>query len=488
MKRIGRGTKYSEVYIVKSKENNEKRAIKVFEKEGIRGLFDKCFGEGSIEDAIKQYIDKILKYTENMKKIEEETKCANTVVHFYEYFNNEDEFAIVMELCDENLKTMFLNESRGSFNTFNTEKIKEILIQLNNTFKIMNNYKIYKKNIKLENFLIKYDNEDKTKYLIKLVDYYYSKDIEVTDIGFVKYFYAPEIFTGEEYDEKCDLWSLGVLIYYLYFKKLPYPGKTPIALINNIKNLGQTNLQKTGNFDFDDLITKLLVFDKKKRISWNEYFKHPFFTENLKYLPNNNININDNKNNEKENQINKEDGKNIENKNIIELKNELIKEKEKNKFLEKELCEEKNKNKNLEEVISKLKNEIENLKENEKLKNISINGTEKESLFNIIIDKEKEIKELKDKLSRFPFELEKGEKLMVINFKSFNEEMENYSIICKNTDIFNKIENKLYEEYAEYYDTVNIFKVNGNRINKNKSLELNQINNNDTIIIESLDI
>ena len=142
---------------------------------------------------------------------------------------------------------------------------------------------------------------------------------------------------------------------------------------------------------------------------------------------------------EKENQIKKEDCKNNENKNIIELKNWLIKEKEKNKNLEKELCDKKNKNKNLEEVISKLENEIENLKENEKLKNISTNGTEKESLFNIILDKEKEIKELKEKLSRFPFELEKGEKLMVINFKSFNEELQNYSIFCKKNDIFNKI-------------------------------------------------
>ena len=77
---------------------------------------------------------------------------------------------------------------------------------------------------------------------------------------------------------------------------------------------------------------------------------------------------------------------------------------------------------------------------------------------------------------------------MVINFKSFDKKLENYSIICKNTDIFNKIENKLYEEYPEYDDTVNIFKVNGKQIKKSKSLEFNQIKNNDTITIESLDI
>ena len=187
--------------------------------------------EDSIEDAIKSYIDKILKYKENMKKIEEETKCTNSVVNFYEYFNTEDEFSIVMELCDDELSTMLLNKSCSSFNTFNIEKIKEILIQLNNTFKKINEYKIYK-NIKLENFLIKYDNKYKSKFLIKLVDYYYSKDYELSEVGFSNhsYFYAPEILMGEEYDEKSDLWNMGVFIYYLYFKKYPYTCRSILAL------------------------------------------------------------------------------------------------------------------------------------------------------------------------------------------------------------------------------------------------------------------
>ena len=35
---------------------------------------------------------------------------------------------------------------------------------------------------------------------------------------------------GEEYDEKSDLWNMGVFIYYLYFKKYPYTCRSILAL------------------------------------------------------------------------------------------------------------------------------------------------------------------------------------------------------------------------------------------------------------------
>jgi len=102
----------------------------------------------------------------------------------------------------------------------------------------------------------------------------------------------------------------------------------------------------------------------------------------------------------------------------------------------------------------------------------------KEDLFKIILQKDKEINDLKIKLSRFPFELNEGEKLMIINFISVNQEI-NYSIICKNTQRFNEIENKLYDVYPKYSENENYFIVRGQRVIKNKTLEENHIENND---------
>ena len=112
----------------------------------------------------------------------------------------------------------------------------------------------------------------------------------------------------------------------------------------------------------------------------------------------------------------------------------------------------------------------------------------KEELFKIIIEKERELKELKLELSRYPIELKDGEKLMTVNFTTVDSKIQNYSIICKNTEIFNIIETKLYKDYKEYYDTENFFTVNGKKIHKYKTLDENNIHNNNIVILNIIDI
>ena len=56
--------------------------------------------------------------------------------------------------------------------------------------------------------------------------------------------------------------------------------KSDLALINHINNKGQKYFKKSKNEDFDNLISKLLIADPKERISWEQYFKHPFLTQN----------------------------------------------------------------------------------------------------------------------------------------------------------------------------------------------------------------
>jgi len=83
---------------------------------------------------------------------------------------------------------------------------------------------------------------------------------------------APEILKNEgvnkEYDEKCDLWSIGVIIYELYFKRPPFNGNNGTTILNLIKNQGKKLLEKTGFYQLDDLIRKLLIEDPIKRLNW----------------------------------------------------------------------------------------------------------------------------------------------------------------------------------------------------------------------------
>ena len=50
---------------------------------------------------------------------------------------------------------------------------------------------------------------------------------------------------------------------------------------------------------------------------------------------------------------------------------------------------------------------------------------EKESLMKKILEKDREISQLKEKLLMYPFELKDGEKLMTVNFVPFDKKIQN---------------------------------------------------------------
>lgn len=160
---------------------------------------------------------------------------------------------------------------------------------------------------------------------------------------------------------------------------------------------------------------------------------------------------------------------------ILELEIKLAEEKSKNKALMQEIV-------HLEDYIKTLKEELSAYENNLKNKSqISFNGDVKAEeimkLVNQISQKDEEIKELRTNIT---FNLKKGEKLISVIFISVDQKI-HYSIICKNTDIFTNVENKLYDEYPEYRETENYFMVSGQKVNKYKSLEENKIVNSSII-------
>ena len=71
------------------------------------------------------------------------------------------------------------------------------------------------------------------------------------------------------YNYKCDLWSLGILIYEILFKETPYKGNTSVTLLKNIKRTKKGSLRKTEINQLDDLINNLLEKDLNKRLTWD---------------------------------------------------------------------------------------------------------------------------------------------------------------------------------------------------------------------------
>ena len=100
---------------------------------------------------------------------------------------------------------------------------------------------------------------------------------------------SPEILKGELFNNKSDIWSLGILIYYMLYKKYPFNGENDYNLLNNI--ISNQNIElNSENEELNNLFKRMLKIDFNERISFEEYFNHPFFKQNKDQFPQFNFN------------------------------------------------------------------------------------------------------------------------------------------------------------------------------------------------------
>ena len=210
-------------------------------------------------------IDKIKNELNTMNKIDSKysLKC-------YETFNSLSEMHIILEYCQDNL----FDKMKSFVETSKIYYIKKIFNQLMEVYQILHKNNVIIRELKPEKILIKYTNQDETEFDIKLSDYSYSKELSDEEVTHTKIgnstYIAPEISAGEDYTNKCDLWSIGILGYILYFGEIPF--------FKTLKNL-ENDCKIKEDYNLEDLIKKLLKLDPEKRISWEEFFNHNFFKQ-----------------------------------------------------------------------------------------------------------------------------------------------------------------------------------------------------------------
>ena len=202
-------------------------------------------------------------------------------VKLYNHFEDNEKLYLIMELTSNvNLYNFIQNNKNQKIKT--KEMIKKIIIQVIEIIKYLHSLDIIYRDIKPENILLDKD------YNVKLCDYgwasYLSKGQFCSAYCGTPEYVSPEVIKKYPYNEKVDIWGIGVLIFELVFGYPPFTSNFNEDRFNNIKE-GKINWPKDLNdMELKDLIEKILKVNPKDRISLDEIEKHQWLFDTYKKM------------------------------------------------------------------------------------------------------------------------------------------------------------------------------------------------------------
>lgn len=248
-----------------------------------KGAFGTVFQATRKSDG-KTYAIKVINIAKMDKKTIQSTlneiRILSSVVHpnivgYKEAFleKNDTEMCIVMEyvgggdlagkIADCKKRKMHLNE----------EVIWKYLIQTLIGLKVLHEMKIIHRDIKSANLFLSTDFET-----IKLGDLNVAKvaknDLAQTQIG-TPYYLAPEIWNNQIYTYKCDIFSLGVVLYEMAALAVPFEAYSIAELCKKITKGVFNKIPSRYSEDLYSIIKAMLIKDPKQRPSTEQLLAHP---------------------------------------------------------------------------------------------------------------------------------------------------------------------------------------------------------------------
>ena len=251
------------------------------------------------------------------------------IMKLYEFFEDDKSYYMVSEFCDQG----DLFDKMKKLNWMTEIVVKFLMEQVLNAIAYLHSKGVIHGDIKLENIMLyttsksarerftminkqlSYDprlqneinnsyreggdNRDASSKTIKMVNEMLNYEIKLIDFGCSKIFTrhgerksgiigtsiycSPEVI-DDLYDEKCDEWSCGILMYLLLCGEPPFDGETDKEIFEKIKkcdyDFSRPQFKNVSN-NCKDLIKKLLEPKISRRIKAKDALKHPFFTESF---------------------------------------------------------------------------------------------------------------------------------------------------------------------------------------------------------------
>ena len=256
-KNLGKGG-YGKVFQVRQKMTNKLFACKKLSKMNINNLIK-----------FRREIDILMKMDHP------------NIIKLYDVFESQNSLYLIMEECyggelfDRILKRIERNDM------YTEKEACEIIQQVMGAIEYCHNQGIVHRDLKPENLLYLKEGTEINNPL-KIIDFGLSQDLNIKKILSSKvgtaYYVSPEILQGK-YNEKCDVWSAGVILYVLLSGEPPFNGPSDGVIYSKIKQLKFNFPEKKWNKiskEAKDLLSRMLV-PESERFSASQVLNHPWF-------------------------------------------------------------------------------------------------------------------------------------------------------------------------------------------------------------------
>ena len=232
-----------------------------------------------VQDMNQKEKDDVLNEANILSKLDHQN-----IIKFYDLFESKKpkhSINIVTEYADGGDLSEKIKERKNKNNNFSESEILDYFTQICLAIKHIHEKKIIHRDLKSGNiFLMKTG-------LVKLGDFGISKKFmktmekAKTMVG-TPYYLSPEIISGNPYDAKSDIWSLGVLLYEMMTFKMPFNANNFSMLVAKIQRGNYIPPPSIYTKDLRELVSKCLTLEPERRPSIQEIIRMPIIQNRIK--------------------------------------------------------------------------------------------------------------------------------------------------------------------------------------------------------------
>ena len=278
---LGKGA-FGEVYLTSRKGDPKKYATKKLDREEIES------GEG-------------IKYLRNEIVILQYLNHPN-IVKFQEVKKTKKHYYIIMEYCNGGELTKALEKYVNKYGKpFPEELVQHFMRQIISAFKYIHERKIIHRDVKLDNVLLHFENEedlknfDLMKATVKIIDFGFACKISKTGLQYtvlgspinmdpiiLKKLNSSTKKTKQlGYSEKADIWSIGTICYEMVIGRPVYDAEDMDDLVEKVED-GSYKVPTSMSHELVSFLNAMLQYNSENRLTASQLSRHDFIVKDVK--------------------------------------------------------------------------------------------------------------------------------------------------------------------------------------------------------------